>query len=68
MLIKFVDENQKNWDAYLPILCMAYNSAVHEFIGFTPSMLMLGMELDLPIDLTLGRRSTLTGDNNPNMR
>ncbi|XP_060564385.1 uncharacterized protein LOC132723637 [Ruditapes philippinarum] len=63
MLTKFVDENQKNWDAYLPILCMAYNSAVQETTGFTPSMLMFGRELDLPIDLALERPSTLTSSN-----
>ena len=34
---------------------MAYNSAVQESIGFTPSMLMLGRELNLPIDIALGR-------------
>ena len=55
MLTKFVDENQKNWDTYLPILIMAYNSAVQESTGFTPSMLMLGRELNLPIDIALGR-------------
>ena len=29
MLLKFVDENQKDWYLYLPFLMMAYWSSVH---------------------------------------
>ena len=36
MLFKFVAENQRDWDSHLPILMMAYRSAVHETTSFTP--------------------------------
>ena len=36
MLSKFVAENQGDWDSHLPILMMAYRSAVHETTSFTP--------------------------------
>jgi hypothetical protein len=55
MLSKFVTTNQKDWDTYLPIISMAYNSSVQESTGFTPSMIMFGREMQLPIDLALGQ-------------
>ena len=36
MLSKFVAENRRDWDSHLPILMMAYRSAVHETTSFTP--------------------------------
>ena len=42
MLSKFVVENQRDWDSHLPILMMAYRSAVHETTSFTPCKLMFG--------------------------
>lgn len=54
MLSKFVSLNQKDWDTYLPVVTMAYNSSVHVSTGFTPSMLMYGREMELPIDLAIG--------------
>ena len=55
MLSKFVAENQRDWDSHLPILMMAYRSAVHETTSFTPCELMFGRQIDLPIDLEFGR-------------
>ena len=54
-LSKFVDYNQKDWDLYIPLLLMAYRSAVHDTSGCTPAKLMLGRDLSLPIDLIYGR-------------
>ena len=54
MLTAFVDKNQKNWDQYLPLLMMAYRSSVHESTGVSPSSMMLGREITLPVDLVLG--------------
>ncbi|XP_053378575.1 uncharacterized protein LOC128548173 [Mercenaria mercenaria] len=62
MLSKFVSENQKDWDTFLPITSMAHNSAVQESTGFTPSMLMLGREIDLPVDLALGSPENQTNN------
>ena len=61
MLSKFVAENQRDWDSHLPILMMAYRSAVHETTSFTPCELMFGRQIDLPIDLQLGRPEQESG-------
>ena len=51
MLAKFVNENLSDWDRHLPLLMMAYRSAVHETTGCSPSELMFGREVRLPVDL-----------------
>ena len=51
MLRAFVSENQKDWDEYLPYLTMAYRASRHESTKYTPNYLMLGREVNLPIDL-----------------
>ena len=63
MLSKFVAENQY-WDSHLPILMMAYCSAVHKTTSFTPCELMFGGQIDLPIDPQLGRPEQDSGDQN----
>ena len=55
MLSKFVDENQKDWNLYLPLLMMAYRSSVHESTGFSPNEMMFGREVPLPLDLVIGQ-------------
>ena len=54
MLSAYVSENQKDWSLYVPLLILAYNSAVHDSTRCTPASLMLGRQLRLPIDLALG--------------
>jgi hypothetical protein len=54
MLSKNVKEDQKNWDDELPFLMMAYRCSVNETTGFTPSLLKLGHELRLHIDIVFG--------------
>ena len=54
-LSKFVDDNQCDWDTHIPLLLMAYRTAVHETTGCTPAQLMMGRDLRLPIDLLIGR-------------
>ena len=53
MLAKCVAENE-DWDVKLGPVTMAYNSAVHESIGFTPYFLEHGREMRLPEDLMGG--------------
>ena len=55
MLSMFVSPRQTDWDHYLPFLMMAYRSAVQETTGYSPNMLMLGREAELPVDLLMGR-------------
>ncbi|KAK8393269.1 hypothetical protein O3P69_013351 [Scylla paramamosain] len=45
----------EDWDVKLPAMLMAYRSAVHEATDHSPSQLMFGRELRLPIDLATGR-------------
>ena len=54
-LSKFVEDHQRDWDSHLPLLLMAYRTAIHESTGCTPASLMLGRDLRLPIDLLYGR-------------
>ena len=61
ILSKFVVENQRDWDSHLPILMMAYRSAVHKTTSFTPCELMFGCQIDRPIDLQLGRPEQESG-------
>jgi hypothetical protein len=54
-LSKFVSDHQRDWDQHVPLLMMAYWTAVHEISGNTPATLMLGRDLRLPVDLLTGR-------------
>lgn len=51
MLSKYVKSNQRDWDEILPFMLMAYNSSKHETTNQTPSLLFLGREPNLPVDL-----------------
>ena len=46
---------EQDWDTYLPLVLMAYRSAVQESTSCTPALLMLGRELRTPADLAFGR-------------
>ncbi|XP_028417630.1 uncharacterized protein LOC114542077 [Dendronephthya gigantea] len=50
----FVEEHQRDWDKYVPLLLMAYRTAVHKATGFTPARMMLGHEVRVPVDLVYG--------------
>ena len=54
MLSAYVSQNQKDWAIYIPMLVVAYNSSVHDTTRCIPASLMLGRQLQLPIDLALG--------------
>ena len=54
-LAMFIDQHQGTWDKQLPMLLLSYRAAVHDATGFTPSMLMNGRELTLPVELMYGR-------------
>ena len=51
MLSKYIEANQRNWDQVLPLLLMAFRSSKQESSNFSPCMMMLGREIDLPVDL-----------------
>ena len=54
MLSKFVSANQKDWDIYVPLLTMAYRATPQESTHVSPNMMMLGREINLPIDIMFG--------------
>ena len=53
MLSLVVSPNQKDWDVWLPMVTMAYNTAIHESTGYSPAELMFGRQLRTPMDLLL---------------
>ena len=55
ILSTFVAQNQRDWDEHPPFVIMAYRSLEHETTGCSPSELMLGRKLRLPIDLLFSR-------------
>ena len=50
MLAKMVKESQRDWDVQLPFVMSAYRAAKHTTTGFSPNMLVLGREVDTPLD------------------
>ena len=54
-LTMFVNENQTDWDQHIPLFLMAYRTAVHETTKMTPSKMMLGREIRVPVDLWGGK-------------
>ncbi|VDI24463.1 Hypothetical predicted protein [Mytilus galloprovincialis] len=54
IISKYVCKNQRDWDEQLHWALMAYRSSEHETTKLSPCMLMLGREIELPIDLMYG--------------
>ncbi|KAI3374420.1 hypothetical protein L3Q82_006249 [Scortum barcoo] len=48
-------EHQRDWDMHLPLVLMAYRSAVQDSTSCTPALLMLGRELRTPAEMAFGR-------------
>jgi transposase InsO family protein len=55
MLSSFLGTRQKDWDTYIPLIMMAYRSSDHETTGISPCRMMFGHEINLPVNLVLGR-------------
>jgi Integrase zinc binding domain/Chromo (CHRromatin Organisation MOdifier) domain len=53
MVRSFVNEEQTDWDEYLPSLELAMNSAVQASTGFSPFHMVYGREAPLPVDVKL---------------
>ena len=54
MIAVYTNQNQTDWDKHLPMPTVTYRSCVHEKTGYTSNLLMLGREVNLPIELVLG--------------
>ena len=50
MLRMYVDEDQQNWDKYLPFVTYAYNTGLRSGTGYSPFEIMFGKKPRLPID------------------
>lgn len=50
----FLRGKQKDWDQYLPVLGMNLRAMVNSSTGFTPNMLQLGHEVNMPVDVMFG--------------
>jgi transposase InsO family protein len=61
----FVEDHQRDWDVRLPLLLMAYRTAVHSSTKHTPACLMMGRELRVPVDLTFGSPEANRFENYP---
>ncbi|CAC5374212.1 unnamed protein product [Mytilus coruscus] len=58
MLSAFVSKHQRDWDEYIYLLMLAYRSSEHESLGTSPYSMLFGREVNLPVDLILGRPET----------
>ncbi|ROL47164.1 hypothetical protein DPX16_18962 [Anabarilius grahami] len=47
----YVGNKHTAWDRYLPQICFALRTALHESTGHSPSMLLYGRELNTPLDI-----------------
>ena len=47
----FVEDKHTSWDKFLSQICFALRTAPHESTGLSPSMMLYGRELDIPLDL-----------------
>ena len=55
MLRGKIQQDQTDWDLQLPTCMMAYQGAVHESAGVSPNLMMLGRELEVPLDVITER-------------
>ena len=53
MLAKYVADNHRDWDEWLPQVAFCYNASVHESTQFTPFFLVYGSEPRWDVDLCL---------------
>ena len=49
-----VDEDQKNWPKFLPLICQAYRSMVHTSTKYSPYEVTFGRPMRTPLDLQRG--------------
>lgn len=52
-LVKFINENQDDWDDKLDPILFGYRAAKHHTTGYSPFFMMYHREARLPIDAEL---------------
>lgn len=53
MIAMYIRPDHTNWDAILPFVTFAYNTAVQRTTGFSPFYLVYGRSPSLPLDVSL---------------
>ena len=54
MLRHYTDPGKGDWDDYVSILAGAYRATPHASTGFSPNMMVFGVEVIQPVDLVYG--------------
>ena len=54
MLSLFGKDHQRDWDVHVPMVMMAYRSTIQETTSVSPNKMMMGREVNMPIDLLFG--------------
>jgi len=49
MIKSFINSNGTDWDSHINLLLSAYRSTPHPATGFTPNFMMLGREINMPL-------------------
>ena len=49
----FISKQQNDWDEFLPQIAAALRSSVNRSTGYTPNKLMLGREINTPVELMI---------------
>lgn len=50
-----IAKHQRNWDAHLPLVLLAYRSTVQDSTSCSPALLLLGREIRTPAEMVVGR-------------
>ncbi|CAI5656789.1 unnamed protein product [Oreochromis niloticus] len=55
-------KHQRDWDSHVPLVLMAYRSAVQDSTSCSPALLMLAREIRTPAEMMMGRPPNADGD------
>ena len=58
MLVKFIERDFRCWPAFLPGICLAYNSSVHTATGYAPHELFYSFPPTCPFDAIVEAEQT----------
>jgi len=59
----YINEEQTDWDDWIPYAMFAYNTTPHTATAYTPFELIYGHQATLPTALSLPPKPTYTYDN-----